>query len=92
MAQDAAPPGRAGRAPAPPNPLGQPLIDSHWHVKEDSFIRMPLRAEDAKYADLDGAHMKSILREIIAISDKDRDSGNIFWGRNDILAVFTTAN
>ena len=82
MAQDAAPPGRAGRAPAPPNPLGQPLIDSHWHVKEDSFIRMPLRAEDAKYADLDGAHMKSILREIIAISDKDRDSGNIFWGRN----------
>ena len=81
-AQDAAPPGRAGRAPAPPNPLGQPLIDSHWHVKEDSFIHMPLRPEDAKYADLDGAHMKSILREIIAISDKDRDSGNIFWGRN----------
>jgi hypothetical protein len=82
VAQDAPPPGRAGRAPAPPNPLGQPLIDSHWHVKEDAFIHMPLRSEDSKYADLDGVRMKSILRELIAISDKDRDSGNIFWGRN----------
>ena len=54
MAQDAAPPaGRAGRAPAPPNPLGQPLIDSHWHVKEDSFIRMPLRPEDDNQGEIE---------------------------------------
>ncbi len=81
IAQDA-PPARGGRAAAPPNPLGQPFLESPWHVKEDAFIRMPLRPEDSKYADLDGMHMKSILRELIAISDKDRDSGNIFWGRN----------
>jgi hypothetical protein len=74
--------GRGGRPPAPPNPLGQPLITSPSHVREDAFIHIPLRAEDAKYADLDGTHMKAVMKELIAISDKDRDSGNVFWGRN----------
>ncbi|HYA18693.1 MAG TPA: M28 family peptidase [Bryobacteraceae bacterium] len=72
----------AQRAPQPANPIGQPLIDGHWQVKEDAFIHAPLLPEDAKYADLDGMKMKAWLREIIAISDKDRDSGAVFWGRN----------
>jgi hypothetical protein len=71
-----------GRPAAPPNPLGQPLLDASGHEREDAFIHAPLRPEDAKYADLDGLHMKSILNEVIAISRKDRDSGNVFWGRN----------
>ncbi|HYL35652.1 MAG TPA: M28 family peptidase [Bryobacteraceae bacterium] len=81
IAQDRA--GRGGGRPAaPPNPLGQPLLDSSGHEREDAFIHAPLRPEDAKYADLDGLHMKSILNEVMAISRKDRDSGNVFWGRN----------
>jgi Peptidase family M28 len=70
------------RPPAPPNPIGQPLLDSPGHVRDDAFIRIPLRPEDAKYRDLDGARMKAVMRELIAISDKDRESGNVFWGRN----------
>jgi hypothetical protein len=74
--------GRGGRAAAPPNTLGQPLIESPWHVREDAFIHVPLRPDDAKYADLDGARMKAILNDFVAISDRDRDSGAVFWGRN----------
>src|ERR1700747_2045799 len=70
------------RTPAPANPIGQPLLEGPWHVKEDAFIHAPLRPEDAKYGDLDGIKRKAVLREIIAISDKDRDSGAVFWGRN----------
>ncbi len=73
---------RASRQPLPPNPLGQPLIEAPGHVREDAFIHIPLRPEDAKYKDLDGTRMKAILNEVIAISDKDRASGTVFWGRN----------
>ena len=36
------------------NPLGQPLLDAAGNIREDAFIRIPLRAEDQKYADIDG--------------------------------------
>ena len=74
--------GRGRGEPPAPNPLGQPLIDPTGHVKDDAMIHMPLAAADAKYADLDGKHMKAIVRELAAISDKNRDSGEAFWGRN----------
>ena len=80
LAQDG--PVRGARPAVPPNPLGQPLIDSPGHVREDAFIHIPLRPEDARYKDIDGVRMKAILNEVIAISDKDRDSGAVFWGRN----------
>jgi hypothetical protein len=67
---------------APPNPLGQPLLDSAGHVREDAFLHIPLLPEDRKYADLDGRRMKRFAMEVDAISLKDRDSGNVFWGRN----------
>jgi peptidase M28-like protein len=67
---------------APANPLGQPLVDSGGGVREDAFIHIPLLPEDRKYADLDGRRMKQFVMEIDAISLKDRDSGNLFWGRN----------
>src|SRR5436190_409080 len=71
-----------GRGETAPNPLGQPLLDPTGHVKDEAMIHLPLAAADAKYADLDGKHMKSIVRELTAISDKNRDSGEAFWGRN----------
>lgn len=77
------PPARGrGGAPAPPNPLGQPLLDPAGHVRDEAIIHAPLAPADAKYADIDGRHMKEILKEIVAISDKNRDSGEVFWGRN----------
>ena len=65
-----------------PNPLGQPLLDSSGDVRDDAFVRIPLRADDQKYADIDGDRLKSLLMEVDAISLADRDRGNVFWGRN----------
>lgn len=79
--QDASAQGR-GRAPAEPNPLGQPLLDSAGHTKEDAFLRAPLAPADAKYGDIDGNRMKSQLLDFIAISDRNRAAGDLFWGRN----------
>lgn len=69
-------------APRPPNPLGQPLIDQNGFPRDDAMIRVPLLPEDKQYADLDGFHMKEIVKEIAAISLRDRDRGELFWGRN----------
>ncbi|MCH8812693.1 MAG: M28 family peptidase [Gemmatimonadetes bacterium] len=65
-----------------PNPLGQPLLDSSGEVRDDAFIQIPLRADDQRYADIDGDRLKSFLMEVDAISLADRDRGNVFWGRN----------
>ncbi len=67
---------------APPNPLGQPLLDASGDVREDAFIRIPLRPEDARYGDIRGESLKRMLLEVDAISLADRDAGNLFWGRN----------
>ena len=65
-----------------PNPLGQPLVDAAGKVRDEAILRTPLLPEDRKYADLDGHRMKQFVMEVDAISLKDRDSGNLFWGRN----------
>jgi hypothetical protein len=76
------PGGRGGRGAPPPNPLGQPLLDADGHVRDEAMIRVPLAAADAKYADLDGVHMKGILKDFVGISRRNRDAGEVFWGRN----------
>jgi hypothetical protein len=79
-----APRGAAPAARAPePNPLGQPLLDQGGFVRDEAMLPAPaLAPEDRKYADLDGRKMKQYVMEVDAISLKDRDSGNVFWGRN----------
>ena len=72
----------AQQPPAEPNALGQPLLSSPGVVREDAFLRVPLAPEDKRYADLDGLRMKGVVREVTAISQKDKASGNLFWGRN----------
>ena len=76
-----------GQAPAtvqapPPNPLGDPLLESPEHVREDAFYKVPLQPEDRKYADIDGLRMKNVVREVAAISERDKARGTLFWGRN----------
>jgi hypothetical protein len=66
----------------PPNPLGQPLVDGAGKVRDEAMLRTPLLPDDRWYADLDGRRLKQIVVEVDAISLKDRDSGNLFWGRN----------
>jgi hypothetical protein len=74
--------GRGERQPPPPNPLGQPLLDGRGAVRDDAMLRAPLLPGDAKYADLDGRRMKALVDELAAISVKNRDAGEVFWGRN----------
>jgi hypothetical protein len=81
LAQDPPVRGR-GRGPAEPNPLGQPLLDSAGHTKEDAYLRVPLAPADAKYGDIDGLRMKAQMKDFIAISDRNRAAGDLFWGRN----------
>ena len=64
------------------NPLGQPLLDADGHVREDAFIHIPLRADDARYGDIDGGWMKQVMLEVIEFSREDQASGRLFWGRN----------
>jgi hypothetical protein len=82
FAQDAPARGRGQRPSAEPNSLGQPLLDSAGHVKEGAFFRAPLAGADAKYSDIQGSRLKALLTDFIAISDRNRDSGDLFWGRN----------
>ena len=58
------------------------MLDASGHVRDDAFIHIPLRPEDARYADIEGGRMKEMLLEVDAISLADRDAGTIFWGRN----------
>jgi len=74
--------GRGGRQAGPANPLGQPLIDGRGQVRDEAMIHTPLLAADAKYADIDGTHMKTFVEELAVISRKNRDAGEVFWGRN----------
>ena len=64
------------------NPLGQPLLDANGQPRESAFIHIPLREDDAQYADLDGIWMKEVLNEVIQFSQDDKENGNLFWGRN----------
>ena len=57
------------------------LMDAAGNVRDDAFVRTPLKPEDVKYADIDGARMKDIVREVSAISLKTRDDKTRYWGR-----------
>ena len=74
--------GQAAGPQAPPNPLGEPLLESPEHIREDAFYKVPLLPEDRRYADIDGLRMKAVVREAAAISRRDQARGTLFWGRN----------
>jgi hypothetical protein len=57
------------------------LMDADGNVRDDAFTRTPLKPADMKYADIDGARMKDIVREVSAISLKTRDDKTRYWGR-----------
>ena len=79
-----APAGRGARPAPPPEPnrLGQPLLDPAGFVRDEAMLTSPLAPEDKKYGDIEGVRLKQFLREVDAISLKDKDSGSLFWGRN----------
>ena len=71
------------RVPNTPNPLGQPFIGQDGFVSPAAMVPAPpLAAADRRYSDFSGTEMKRMIVELVAISLKDRNSGNVYWGRN----------
>src|SRR5438876_735207 len=68
--------------------LGSPaLIGQEFHAyrapvyPEDAYIRTPLPASEKAYAAIDGAHIRALTKEVVAISYRSRDAGDLMWGR-----------
>jgi hypothetical protein len=63
--------------PAAPQPIvGPPLVPL-----AESYLKWPLPASAAAYGRIDGAHLKSYVEQLAAISRKSRDAGDRWWGR-----------
>jgi hypothetical protein len=62
-------------------PQSQPPVTKHPHDLESSYIRMPLPPGEEAYGKLQGDHIKEFDKAIVAFSLKDRDEGNLLWGR-----------
>ena len=56
-------------------------LDGTGSLREDSYIRLPLLGDDQKYASIDGAHMKDLVREVTEISLANRNDETKYWGR-----------
>src|SRR3954452_15312037 len=65
----------------PAAPMRQPLLDASGHVREEAYIPAPMPDSERAYAHINGAQMKALVNEIVAISRKSRDDGNKYWGR-----------
>jgi hypothetical protein len=79
-------PSRAQQYQIPP----PPKVTHYDHDLDKSFIRIALPPGMEAYAPLDGDHIKEYVNKIVSFSIKDRDDGNILWGRtagtkNDVL-------
>ena len=62
--------------------LGQTgRLDPNGHVLESSYLRLPLLGDDQKYAAIDGARMKDLVRAIMQISLANREDDTKYWGR-----------
>ena len=70
--------GRGGRGAGGFGRVGLPPVI----LADADYIKWPLLASQQAYADIDGNHMKSLVKEIVAISEKSRTDGNQNWGRH----------
>jgi len=87
-------PGR-GQSQVLPTPVAQfpakhPEVKLYTYDLESNLIRMPLPLGEQAYGRIDGDHMEDFVKHIVAFSLKDRDEGNLLWGRtagtkNDVL-------
>ena len=62
------------RARAEARAHGFPLDDT-------AFVRFPLPASESAYAGINGEHIKTLMKEVVAISLKSKADGNKWWGR-----------
>jgi hypothetical protein len=67
------------------SPAGQdeqnPKVKAHPHDLASSYIRIPIPPGEEAYGRLRGDPMMADIKEIVALSLKDRDAGTLLWGR-----------
>jgi hypothetical protein len=63
------------------NTVGLPGQRNLLFVPESDYVRFPLPPGDESYAFIQGAPLKKITEEVVAISEKSRTDGNQYWGR-----------
>ena len=81
LALGAAGPTVIGQQSPPAAPLRQPLLDPSGYVREEAYIPAPLPDSERAYAKIEGAKMKAVVNEVVAISRQSRDAGDKYWGR-----------
>ena len=50
-------------------------------LDDTAFVRFPLPASESAYAGINGEHIKTLMKEVVAISLKSKADGNKWWGR-----------
>lgn len=50
-------------------------------LPDDAYLDWPLSPAQQVYAKIDGTHMKDMVKQIVAISEKSKADGNQYWGR-----------
>src|SRR5882672_466505 len=48
---------------------------------DEAYVRHPLEASEQAYKEINGQHIKDTIKEIVKISYRSRDAGDIMWGR-----------
>src|SRR5215469_17465149 len=50
-------------------------------LPDEAYLEWPLTPAQQVYGKISGAHMKDLVKQIVAISEKSRADGNQYWGR-----------
>ena len=81
--QSPAPGAQGGEGAArPPRPafgirIGLPPVV----IPDEDYLEWPLTPAQQAYARIDGRHMKDLVRQVVAFSEKSRADGHQYWGR-----------
>ena len=80
-AQSALPPVASPRPRGGRGAQGLPGGRDKLYIPDADYVRFPLPAGEEKYASIQGAELKKLTADIVAISEKSRADGNQYYGR-----------
>jgi hypothetical protein len=81
LAQSAPQAAPAGRARGGRGAQGLPDGRDKLFIPEADYVRFPLPPGEEQYASIQGTDLKKITADIVAISEKSRAAGNLYYGR-----------
>jgi hypothetical protein len=81
LAQSAPQAAPAGRGRGGRGAQGLPDGRDKLFIPEADYVRFPLPPGEEQYASIQGTDLKKITADIVAISEKSRAAGNLYYGR-----------